>query len=90
MDSPLALFSEGHFGNAGFMLVGMAQIRHARAGSGRSGTRSSTAGEWGWLAEAQGRYYLTFEDEARGSRSICARSRRVTRSICRCAARRTR
>ena len=64
IDSPLKLFSEGHFGNAGFMLVGMAQIRHAQGGIWQEWYARFDSGRWGWLAEAQGRYYLTFADPA--------------------------
>jgi hypothetical protein len=62
IDSPLKLFSEGHFGNASFMLVGMAQIRHAQGGIWQEWYARFDSGRWGWLAEAQGRYYLTFVD----------------------------
>ncbi|HEX4454334.1 MAG TPA: DUF4178 domain-containing protein [Kofleriaceae bacterium] len=64
IDSPLKLFSEGHFGNASFMLVGMAQIRHAQGGIWQEWYARFDSGRWGWLAEAQGRYYLTFVDPA--------------------------
>jgi hypothetical protein len=64
MDSPLALFAEGHLGSAGFLLVGMAQIRHGSGGLWQEWYAKLDGGKWGWLAEAQGRYYLTFEEPA--------------------------
>ena len=63
IDSPLRLFAEGHLGTTSFMLVGMAQIRHAQGGIWQEWYAKLDGGRWGWLAEAQGRYYLTFQDE---------------------------
>ncbi len=64
IESPLRLFSEGHFGSSSFLLVGMAQIRHAQGGIWQEWYAKFDGGRWGWLAEAQGRYYLTFHDES--------------------------
>jgi hypothetical protein len=64
IDSPLKLFAEGHLGSMGFLLVGMAQIRHAAGGLWQEWYAKLDGGRWGWLAEAQGRYYLTFEEAA--------------------------
>lgn len=61
IESPLKLFAEGHHGNGTFLLVGMAQIRHEAGGLWQEWYAKLDGGEWGWLAEAQGRYYLTFE-----------------------------
>jgi hypothetical protein len=62
MDSPLELFSEGQLGAQSFMLVGMAQLRHAAGGMTQE-WYARFSGTWGWLAEAQGRFYMTFEAE---------------------------
>jgi hypothetical protein len=62
MESPLALFAGGHHGKIGFLLVGMAQIRHEAGGLWQEWYAKLDGGLWGWLAEAQGRYYLTFEE----------------------------
>ena len=43
------------------MLVGMAQIRHAQGGIWQEWYARFDSGRWGWLAEAQGRFYLTFK-----------------------------
>jgi uncharacterized protein DUF4178 len=63
IDSPLALFAEGRFGSEGFLLVGMAQINHPAGGIWQEWYAKLDGGKWGWLAEAQGRYYLTFEEQ---------------------------
>jgi len=62
IDSPLKLFSEGRYGSQGFLLVGMAQIQHPAGGIWQEWYAKLDGGKWGWLAEAQGRYYLTFEE----------------------------
>jgi hypothetical protein len=61
MQSPLALFAEGNYGGMGFILVGKAQLRHAAGGMWQEWYAKFSSGVWGWLAEAQGRYYMTFE-----------------------------
>ena len=67
--SPLRLFAEGHYGTTGFLLVGMAQLRHAAGGVWQEWYAKLDGGQWAWLSEAQGRLYLTFErpDVAVGS-----------------------
>jgi hypothetical protein len=62
IDSPLKLFAEGHEGRESFLLVGMAQIRHEAGGVWQEWYAKLDGGKWGWLAEAQGRYYLTYEE----------------------------
>ncbi|HEX7699853.1 MAG TPA: hypothetical protein VF403_04000, partial [Kofleriaceae bacterium] len=62
IDSPLKLFAEGHQGRESFLLVGMAQIRHEAGGIWQEWYAKLDGGQWGWLAEAQGRYYLTYEE----------------------------
>jgi DNA-directed RNA polymerase subunit RPC12/RpoP len=59
--SPLKLFAEGRYGDASFLLVGMAQLRHAAGGVWQEWYAKLDGGQWAWLSEAQGRYYLTFE-----------------------------
>ena len=63
IESPLKLFSEGHYGKGTFLLVGMAQIRHSAGGMWQEWYAKLGGGTWGWLAEAQGRFYLTFEHD---------------------------
>jgi hypothetical protein len=62
MESPIKLFSEGHFGSTTFLVVGMAQIRGQAGGLWQEWYAKFDGGKWGWLAEAQGRFYLTFEE----------------------------
>jgi DNA-directed RNA polymerase subunit RPC12/RpoP len=59
--SPLRLFAEGRYGTAGFQLIGMAQLRHARGGVWQEWYAKLDGGQWAWLSEAQGRLYVTFE-----------------------------
>ena len=61
MQSPLALFAEGSYAGQSFILVGKAQLRHAAGGMWQEWYAKFGSGVWGWLAEAQGRYYMTFE-----------------------------
>jgi hypothetical protein len=60
MESPLRLFADGQLGSQTFILVGMAQLRHAAGGITQE-WYAKFSDTWGWLAEAQGRYYMTFE-----------------------------
>lgn len=62
IDSPLKLFADGQLGSQTFILVGMAQLRHAAGGITQE-WYAKFSGTWGWLAEAQGRFYMTFEVE---------------------------
>ena len=61
VDSPLRLFAEGRFGSTTFLLVGMAQLRHAAGGIWQEWYAKLDGGQWAWLSEAQGRYYWTYE-----------------------------
>ncbi|MCA9174095.1 MAG: DUF4178 domain-containing protein [Planctomycetales bacterium] len=63
-DSPLRVGLSGKVKDVPFVVTGRAQLKHAAGGvwdewyvAFRDGQR------WGWLAEAQGRYYLTFPKE---------------------------
>ena len=59
--SPIKLFTEGRYRGLGFMVVGRTQLRHHQGGTWQEWYAKMDDGRWGWLAEAQGRYYLTFE-----------------------------
>lgn len=61
--SPLSLGSVGTFQRRGFALVGRSQLRHPAGGVWDEWYLAFEDGEWGWLAEAQGQFYLTFERE---------------------------
>jgi hypothetical protein len=65
--SPLRLFADGSHRGQGFMLVGRAQYRHPAGGVWDEWYAKLDDGTWGWLAEAQGRFYLTFETVGAGA-----------------------
>jgi len=56
----LKLGLAGHLGGLKFQLVGRTQMRHAAGGVWDEWYAAFSDGRWGWLAEAQGRFYLTF------------------------------
>jgi hypothetical protein len=60
-ESPLELGLKGRFEWVPFELVGRAQIGHEAGGVWDEWYAAFADGRWGWLAEAQGRFYLTFQ-----------------------------
>ena len=61
--SPLKLFADGRYRGEGFLLVGRAQYKHPAGGIWDEWYAKMDDGRWGWLAEAQGRFYLTFQQQ---------------------------
>jgi len=59
--SPLELWLKGAWRGASFTLVGHAQLAHPQGGVWDEWYAAFDDGRWGWLAEAQGKFYLTFE-----------------------------
>ena len=59
-ESPLKLGLKGEFKGAKFELTGRAQLRHELGGTWDEWYATFSNGWVGWLAEAQGRCYLTF------------------------------
>ena len=59
--SPLALGLKGTNHHVSFELTGRAQLGHEAGGKWDEWYAAFADGRWGWLAEAQGRFYLTFE-----------------------------
>jgi uncharacterized Zn finger protein (UPF0148 family) len=59
-ESPLKLGFKGIFKNSRFELTGRAQLRHQMGGFWDEWYATFSNGWVGWLAEAQGRFYLTF------------------------------
>src|SRR5262249_1224912 len=59
--SPLKVGLTGQHQGKRFRLVGRAQYKHAAGGVWDEWYAAFPANRWGWLAEAQGRFYLTFE-----------------------------
>src|SRR5205814_2827943 len=58
--SPLDVNLRGTYLGVAFELTGRAQLGHAAGGFWDEWYAAFADGRWGWLAEAQGRFYLTF------------------------------
>ncbi|HEY7911868.1 MAG TPA: DUF4178 domain-containing protein [Blastocatellia bacterium] len=58
--SPLDVGLRGVYQNVPFELTGRAQLGHAAGGIWDEWYAAFADGRWGWLAEAQGRLYMTF------------------------------
>jgi uncharacterized protein YdeI (BOF family) len=58
--SPLQIGLRGVYRGVPFELTGRAQLGHEAGGVWDEWYGAFQDGRWGWLAEAQGRYYLTF------------------------------
>jgi hypothetical protein len=61
-ESPLDVGVKGRFDGVPFQLTGRTQFKHPAGGVWDEWYAAFTDGRWGWLAEAQGRFYLTFEN----------------------------
>jgi ssDNA-binding Zn-finger/Zn-ribbon topoisomerase 1 len=64
--SPLDVGMRGVFEGMAFELTGRAQLGHAAGGVWDEWYAAFADGRWGWLAEAQGRFYLTFRTDLPG------------------------
>ncbi|MBI4853690.1 MAG: DUF4178 domain-containing protein [Acidobacteria bacterium] len=60
-DSPLDIGLKGIYKNVGFELTGRAQMKHPAGGIWDEWYAAFDDGRWGWIAEAQGRFYVTFQ-----------------------------
>ena len=58
--SPLEVGLRGVYLGVAFTLTGRAQVAHAAGGFWDEWYAAFDDGRWGWLAEAQGRFHLTF------------------------------
>ncbi len=63
--TPLALGLTGAVDGRAFRLTGRTQLGHALGGRWDEWYAAFDDGRWGWLAEAQGRFVLTFEMDSR-------------------------
>jgi uncharacterized protein DUF4178/nudix hydrolase family protein len=63
--SPLQLTLPGKYHGVGFRITGRTQMRHQAGGVWDEWYAAFDDGRWGWLAEAQGKYYVTFQMPAR-------------------------
>jgi len=59
--SPLDVGLRGVYQGVSFELTGRAQLGHQAGGMWDEWYAAFENGRWGWLAEAQGRFYLTFQ-----------------------------
>ena len=59
--SPLDVGLKGKHHDVAFELTGRAQLGHEAGGVWDEWYAAFSDGRWGWLAEAQGRFYFTFE-----------------------------
>lgn len=59
--SPLHLGLKGKYNGKSFLIVGRVQHQHAAGGLWDEWYVAFSNNRWGWLAEAQGRFYLSFE-----------------------------
>ncbi len=62
--SPLHRDLPGKYHGVGFRIVGRTQMRHQAGGVWDEWYAAFDDGRWGWLAEAQGKYYVTFKTAA--------------------------
>lgn len=70
-DSPLQIGIRGDARGIPFEVTGRTQLRHAGGGVWNEWYLSLRDGQkWGWLAEAQGRYYLTFPKSVPGDFAV--------------------
>src|SRR5204863_5399392 len=68
--SPLDVNLRGTYLGVAFELTGRAQLRHEAGGVWDEWYAAFADGRWGWLAEAQGRFYLTFAQEKEASAAV--------------------
>jgi hypothetical protein len=68
--SPLQVGLRGLCRGVAFELTGRAQLQHAAGGFWDEWYAAFADGRWGWLAEAQGRFYLTFRTEVPDPRQL--------------------
>jgi DNA-directed RNA polymerase subunit M/transcription elongation factor TFIIS len=61
--SPLRRGLTGRIRGGGFRIVGRTQMRHAMGGVWDEWYAAFDSGQWAWLAEAQGKYYITVKTE---------------------------
>jgi hypothetical protein len=59
--SPLRIGATGSYRGIGFRITGRTQMRHQAGGLWDEWYAAFDDGRWGWLAEAQGRFYITFK-----------------------------
>jgi hypothetical protein len=68
--SPLRLGLHGLLGGKSYQIVGRVQYQHPAGGVWDEWYLAMGGDRWGWLAEAQGRFYVTFATPLRGSTAV--------------------
>jgi hypothetical protein len=63
--SPLKIDAKGKFRGKPFRIVGRVQYEHSAGGVWDEWYAQFPNGKWGWLAEAQGRFYMTFRKKVK-------------------------
>lgn len=66
--SPLQVGATGKYRGKSFRLTGRTQLRHQAGGVWDEWYAAFDDGRWGWIAEAQGRFYVTFKVAAEAPR----------------------
>jgi hypothetical protein len=69
-DSPLEIGMKGSFRGHAFEVLGAARLGHEAGGSWDEWYLAFDDDRWGWLAEAQGRFYMTFAVPAKGKEAL--------------------
>lgn len=59
--SPIRVGTTGQYRGLGFRITGRTQLRHQAGGLWDEWYAALDDGRWAWLAEAQGRFYVTFK-----------------------------
>ncbi len=68
--SVLDVWLQGRYQGVPFELTGRAQLGHEAGGVWDEWYAAFADGRWGWLAEAQGHFYLTFAQEPKASAAV--------------------
>ena len=63
--SPLHVGADGKYRGQPFRITGRTQLRHEAGGVWDEWYAALADGRWAWLAEAQGRFYVTFKSSQR-------------------------
>ncbi len=69
-NSPLQLGVTGRHNKHRFELIGRVQYKHPAGGVWNEWYLAFADGKWGWLAEAQGKFYLTYEKKLKKGSQI--------------------
>jgi Domain of unknown function (DUF4178) len=70
--SPLRMGLQGNYRGKNYEIVGRVQYQHPAGGVWDEWYMAFGGDRWGWLAEAQGRFYVTFEVPLRASIGVPA------------------